>query len=831
MTTDAYPARDSMLTGPEQIVLRAATWKGPFSRSADSLLLKPVSVHLLNVADTPVVSPIFRFDPMRTEARETVIPGLLSVSSSAAPVAPGESLELTVSGRVPARPGLYRSALRVCLPNAPVMVVPVELRVAAASLWAFCCMLLGLVAAGLGSVMDSESTTRRQLGEALQLRQEIHENVEQVPAALATKLPMADFDREVDGAIALLGQHRPWSFVDRRVSEAKQHLEAARQTAEKLRSASNVRALGDADYNELVRQWSELREMFDTVSKQFSGTPPVGDSFAARLDAFDAWTVQRLLTPMLGYLGNVFPYNVARVRLLYLAGRGEEANALAETTRRGMRRSADYVREQVEQLAFFREAAALNLATEQRLRRRLSSNLVSTDRRATLERALDEATALLRPPFDWSERRLLNQRIEKLATDVALAEQESSLAAVARARDREEAEDSIAEIQPVLDQGASLPRGVDGKIEPEAKFAWLQRLVGAWKDRLAHFPEPNPPELSGPLSALEQAVNVRDLDQINARQRALLEAWQVYSTERALKAIAQALAPYCLSMREDILSSLGSVQEELRVLGSHPQQAAWENQMEALRMQATGLPDSAERMNKDTFAELCDLSGSVFALSNEVASAHWDRAALSAASKQWLATELRASLTPATLKNLLAELRPLEIKSLSFAGAQYEGRELRFQLLNLDPAWKNGVELTFDFGDGAVQTLNAEEHMLGRAFAHTYVRRGSYTLSAFARSCAETASPTDVRKLGVAPPQPLEIGVSPIASAEFWADAFFNLRYGIALLFSVGLYFWRFETRAAVFGANLLDYAQAFALAFAASAAANAPNAIAGLFP
>lgn len=68
-------------------------------------------------------------------------------------------------------------------------------------------------------------------------------------------------------------------------------------------------------------------------------------------------------------------------------------------------------------------------------------------------------------------------------------------------------------------------------------------------------------------------------------------------------------------------------------------------------------------------------------------------------------------------------------------------------------------------------------------------------------------------------------------TAARWADAFLNIRCGLALLIAVALYFWRFQARTTTFGASTLDYAQAFSLGFAASQAVNAlPSAIAGLF-
>ncbi len=71
---------------------------------------------------------------------------------------------------------------------------------------------------------------------------------------------------------------------------------------------------------------------------------------------------------------------------------------------------------------------------------------------------------------------------------------------------------------------------------------------------------------------------------------------------------------------------------------------------------------------------------------------------------------------------------------------------------------------------------------------------------------------------------------SPISAAQRLADEFLNLRFGLALLVALTVYFWRYQNRASAFGAKPYDYVEAFALGFAADAAvAHLPQALAGL--
>jgi hypothetical protein len=830
MNKDANEEEGCGLVGPETIVLHAVSRRGPLARAGELLELRPARVRFTNTTTAPLTLSGATIDPPHLDSAGTTVEAALAATEVAGQaLAPGETVTLALHGRVPARAGLYRSALRIVVADRASSATPVELRVAASPLWGFACLLLGLLLAGLGHVLDRESDVRRKLHEALQLRQEVHATIEQVPAPLVASLEVDEFERPLDHAIALLGQPSRWSFVDRRLADAAPALSAAQAQADKLRASAAPAALGAADLTKLDQRWAELRATFAALAPQFPTSSVPGDTFASRLDAYDAWAAQRILGPSLGYFGLVFPYDLARVRLLYAAGRNEGAANQANTMRRGLQRGADLVREQAERLAFFRQTSANNLTTEQRLRQRLATGPLAPEQRAALTQALDEATALLRPPYDWPLRGRVNQRIEELETEWFRAAQEIALAAAAAAQAREETEDSIDPIQAIVAEGATLPRGDDGKILPEAKFAWLQRVAAGWRTRLASFPEPNPPALLAAVEAFEQAIAARNLDDITTRLHTLIDQWRCYSTDRALAMVGQAVSPIWVHLRESLFVELEVARQGLHTLGAHPQQQEWENMLEALRLKAVATPETAAQMNLTTIEELVDLSEAVQALANQISSATWDRAALSPSARRRLADELGDTLTPATLQNLRGIGRVLRIGISTPEEERYAGRELRLQLTNMDPLWTNGVQLHLDFGDGDTQTLNAEELARGCGFVHTYPRPGVYRLQA--RATPATGAPQVELGASALPAPMLRIADSPVSAAARWADALLNLRCGLALLIAVALYFWRFQATATTFGASALDYAQAFSLGFAASLAVNAlPSAVAGLF-
>jgi hypothetical protein len=834
MKNEIENAEHRGLVGPDTIILRAVAGRGPLARAFEQLHLRPTRVRFVNTAAAPITITAATFDPAYdTTSGAAAEVALAAEVSGLAPV-PGEPVTVALHGRVPARAGIYRSNLRLAVVGGEPSVTPLEIRVSVHPAWGFACLMLGLLLVGLDALLESESDLRRQRHDALQLRQQVHETLAQVPAPLVSALPVAVIDREIDQALVLLGQGRSWSFVDRRVAEAKLHLDAAQSQADTMQGSVAGHAIGAADSASLEQRWKELHGIFTELARQFPVSVPTGDTFAERFETYNAWVAQCVLAPWLDQAGIRFPYDLARVQLLYAAGRDTEAANLANTTRRGMQRSADSVREQAELLAFYRRTSIDNLMTEQRLRLHLASALISPERRVSITRTLDEAVALLRPPYASDMGRRVNLRIEESVTEMFRAEQEVALAAVAAARAREEAEDSIESIQAIIDRGATLPRGADGRIAPEAKFAWLQQVAGEWRIRLAGFPEPNPPGLLAALEGFEQAIAGRNTNDISARLRTLTDRWQGYSTERARAMINQAVAPFCLSLRERIFAGIMAIRGNLQELGAHPQLKQWENQLEALRMKAAATPESVERMHVGTLDELSALYTSVSGFSNEVSSAQWDRIALTPSARRWLVDQLGDMLTKSTRENLLGAVRVLRIDVLTPFDEQYAGREFRFQIMNLDPAWKHGVQLRLEFGDGATQILNSEELAQNSAFTHAYARQGRYRLRACAIPCvvpAQGGEPPDV--LGATPeqPQPLEVAASPVSSAARWADAFLNTRHGLALLIAVALYFWRFQAKTTTFGASALDYAQAFSLGIAASLAVNKlPDVIAGLF-
>jgi hypothetical protein len=256
----------------------------------------------------------------------------------------------------------------------------------------------------------------------------------------------------------------------------------------------------------------------------------------------------------------------------------------------------------------------------------------------------------------------------------------------------------------------------------------------------------------------------------------------------------------------------------MRRLEAHPNLPKWEGQLDQLAMQARAAPDVAEQMPLDCLTQMVDLSGKAFNLSNEIESALWDATVLPDATKRQLALDLRGSLTPETLRNLLSDSRALQIEIATPPDERYVGREIEFKVANLDPIWGPGVTLAMDFGDQQVTTATAEDLRKNKGFTHAYAGAASVKPTVLAAEAFKPGTSTPIgRTLGSGEGPAMLISPSPISLAREVADRLFNARFGLALLIAGLLYFWRYYSTTNVFGARRFDYAQAFALGFAVS--------------
>lgn len=177
--------------------------------------------------------------------------------------------------------------------------------------------------------------------------------------------------------------------------------------------------------------------------------------------------------------------------------------------------------------------------------------------------------------------------------------------------------------------------------------------------------------------------------------------------------------------------------------------------------------------------------------------------------------------------------RALDLRLVTPAEELVVGRRITVAVARMDPVWGTGVRVGVDFGDGAPPYVGrAEQLRQGRAITHEYAAPLTRHLRVVAAKDLKPGSiePADAA-LGEGATSVL-IAPSPVSRAERLADDFLNLRFAIALLIALVVYYWRFHSKTTIFGARSIDYAEAFVLGFAANAAVtNLPDALAKVLP
>jgi hypothetical protein len=813
----------SPLAGPEAVTINLASPLGPFAHKEARFLLPTTRIWLVNTSANSVVTTGVTLDSLQQSETGASAGSHLTVEAAPLNLAPGESAVVTMSGFVPAKPAIYASTLRVAPQEGTPLAIRVEFRVAARVAWGFACMLIGLSLVGLINVFDSESGILGELHRALLARQSAHEFLEQTPPPQSHTALVENINREFDAAIAILQKPRKLSFLDHRSADAEEHLQTATELTANLSKALSEKPRGSIEVDDLVKEWTELKNNFGALSWQFLTPMPEGSSLPQRLGAFDVWAAQRILRPPIDYYTTDFAYHITQVQLLYGAGRDQDAAIEAAAVRRWMQRAADLVNKQAQGLTFFVQLSANNIAMAQRLRQRVESDGIAADRRAAILASLDTTASLLSGPLNWQVRRKVNHLIEEAHTETLRAEKDALQAAIESVRAQVEKEISIESVLAVRDEGAKLKRGADGKIDPQEMRAWLRRLAAAWRICLATLPDPNPPALRADLDAFQVAIGSNDLDAVSFHSHKLFDQWTAYGTARANSMILRATAPFCFQLRDDILVGLEATEQAVRRLEGNTDLQRWEGELDRLSRKTRATPDLAGKMPLDCLDVFFSLSGDSDQLLSEVDSKMWGGTEIPDVTKHELATEFSASLTQQALANLINDVRSLSIEVKTPHDELYEERQIGFKIANLGPDWGHGIKVAIDFGDHSQpKNMTAEDLKKNNLVTHSFTHPKSYIIAIKATEAPKLGTLEQVGTvLGEGTLKNFAVWPSPISLARQLEDNFFNARFGLALLIAGLLYFWRFHATKAVFGANAFDYAQAFALGFAVSLAIN----------
>jgi hypothetical protein len=818
---EAKSAKETALAGPKTITIEASSPRGPFARDGAEITVPLTRVVILNRTSAPITMTRFALDRLRRSQTGEALDSVLFVNVTPQLLSPGESATLTIAGRAPERPGVYASTLRVSSAEGEQFAAPVEIRVAARPVWGILCLAFGLLFAGSLNLLDSESGVKGELSRALRARDAAHQLLPS-PAPPSLSALAENVNHDFDAAIDTLQKPREPSFVDHRSKDSEEPLKAAQEMTASLRKILTEKPRSAIELSDLQNQWRDLKDVFDALAKLYLVSAPAGSSLQERLGAFDAWAADRLLRTPIDYYARDFPAQIVKVRLLYAGGRDADAALEAGAVRRQMRRAGDSVSKLARRLTFFIQNSANNITSVTRIREQVETPGFPPDRRAAILKSVDSAASLLSGPFNWSMRRDVDRLIEDSATETLRSAKDAVIAGVEAAGAQEAREDSLETVQAVIDEGAKLKRGPDGKTDIKEKIALQRRIVDAWRNRLATLPGPNPPTLVAEIEAMEKALDANDLETFRTGMLRLRDQWSAYRSSRAETLNAKAAAPFCLRVRGDLVIGLEAARQSSRLLEGDPDIMRWEGELDRLRIATDATPDVAEKMGPDCIKSLVGLSRDLGRLRNEIWSAMWNAATLPDATRKELAGQLGAMLTPQALANLTTATRQLSIEVETPKEERYAERPIEFKIGNLGPNWGPGVLLGIDFGDAQRAFASAEE-LRQKLLTHAYASPKTVKLiSVVAADSFKPGTLEPARKLfGEGRLESLVINPSPISLARQLSDQLFNARFAVALLLASLLYFWRFHVQKSVFGARVFDYAEAFALGFVVSLAVN----------
>ncbi len=262
----------------------------------------------------------------------------------------------------------------------------------------------------------------------------------------------------------------------------------------------------------------------------------------------------------------------------------------------------------------------------------------------------------------------------------------------------------------------------------------------------------------------------------------------------------------------------------MRLLAAAPTLADWDARLGQLRLAQLGIKQG------DCNAVIA-LGRPTLTLENDVFTAGLADAAIPPDAKLGAAENSQVAEAITLARQLLTAPRPLTVTAVTPPEERYAGRQVVFQVGNLDSVWQAGVDIGIDFGDGSppsiigVEALRRQGHV---THVFTGPLTGTMTVLAATRFRPGTLLPQETA-LGTGDAQ-LFILPSPLSRARRFADVFFNARFILALAIAGTVYYWRFEARDRVFGARSFDYVEAFALGFAVDAAVtDLPGAISKL--
>ncbi len=828
--------RGGSLAGPQALELRQLSWRGPFAPAGCLMQLRPARFDVVNAGAVPCTIETITLDPLSRDKLGTTIDAQLALHSQhpGSPLSPGEALTLTLSGTLPAEPGAYCTTARIITEGGGGLALPVALLVPAAPAWGIAAMLAGLLLLGTVNLLAGEGAVKTRLHDALQARQDIHAVLEATPAPDSRAGDIAAMDHDFDAAIEALGERRPVSLVDHRGENAQAALAEAATLANTLRAQVVGHPRGAAEIEDLRQDWKSMQPILQQIAALPAAQPPGETGLAGKLDPFLLQFRRRLLQAPAALVQSEINTELGRMDLELSAGEGDAARDLALTTRLWLRRSALFLNRSLTSYRSALVKAGWMLNTDTAIRDRAAHDDLSPDSRRDIVASLDAAAAQLDSAASPDTGAALNGFKEaNRLFDQAWTSQVRGVTQTLKLRVDEAIaalnhQTDTSDVDAVLEQAQAAPK----PHTPEMKQATFTQILALWRSHVAAQNDADfGPRLTHDIDALQTLVTAGRISEISPLYRTLLDDWNALSARQVQRAIARLNHPRCLEIFADLERDTAGIEAMLRERPPGQDLPEWDRKLDQIRldMQRDG-PDS-ETVTADCGTPLVAIEKRATDLSGAIFAASLIDVPLNALTRIRLAQASGVAEAIAATQANKDHPRALVLETVTPVAEQVTGRTLNFSVHGADPVWGSAALVTVAFGDGTPDfRANAEQLRQGKPIAHDY--KAPLTAHLTVTAAEAPAANGQTGTLLGAGKATILIAPSQVTAAQRLADEFINLRFGLALLISLTVYYWRYHNRTSVFGARGYDYVEAFAVGFTADAAvSNFPDAIKAFAP
>jgi hypothetical protein len=366
----------------------------------------------------------------------------------------------------------------------------------------------------------------------------------------------------------------------------------------------------------------------------------------------------------------------------------------------------------------------------------------------------------------------------------------------------------------------------------EMKQAGLSQILSLWQAHVAQVNElPVRDRLQHEIDAMRAIVASGKLVELGPPYRELINGWAAWNSHLVQQALDKLEHPRCLEYYTDLQRNTGRIEADLRQLPAGPQLDAWDRGLDQIRLDMQREGPDAETITPNCMNQLLGLGNEINTLSGAIFTANLVDVPIPALTRLRLAQASGIAAAVELTEANKDRPRTLTIETSTPLTERVVGRELTFAVGGADPVWGASTTIRIDFGDGKPPfSVSAEALRQGRQIVHTYDAPVTVHLAVTAIEDPKPGETTGT-VLGQGTSTVL-ISPSPVTAAQVVADEFINLRFALALLIALTVYYWRYCSRAATFGARGYDYVEAFALGFAADAAVSQlPQAVAKFAP